>query len=315
MYDDILIHLTMLADRVRTGAFAAAIARAVRPGSAVLDFGCGSGILSILAARAGARVVYAIDRSPFIRAAREIVRRSGLDNVELFHGDDTLDLPGPVDLIVSEWMGNFVFHEQMLEPLIRLRDRWLEPGGAMLPERIRLRGALVTDEGLRSELDLLRGAPYGVDFSPVADWPAHTVLARPLDTEQVLEPAFDLGELEMATCAGTPAELRGRAIPPRDATVHGVCGWFDAVLADDVGFGTGPFDPPTHWHQLVFPLGEGLAVAAGEPVEVTIRPTVAADREHTFWSWSVAAGGRTVAMDDTVHQAWIGRPLPTGKLE
>lgn len=314
MYDDIHAHLIMLADRVRTASFEQALGRQVRPGSTVLDFGCGSGILSFLAARAGAGAVYALDRSPFIRAAQEIARVNGFDQIAFFHGDHTLELPGPVDLIVSEWMGNFVFHEQMLEPLLAVRDLWLVPGGVMIPERIDLRAALVTDPDLREELDLLHQRPYGVDFSPVADWPAHAVLCRWLTTDQVLEPAVELGSLELTTCTGTPAELRGTAIPLRDAEVHGVCGWFDARLDAEASFGTGPFDPPTHWYQLLFPLSEPLAVEADQPVEICIRPLVTADGEHTRWQWSVEAAGKIVEMDDTAHQAWIARPLDRGRL-
>jgi len=315
MYDNIHAHLAMLADRVRTVSFDEALKQTVRPGTTVLDFGCGSGILSFFAARAGADRVYAVDRSRFIRAARELARANGLDNIEFFHGDHTIDLPGKVDLIVSEWMGNFLFHEQMLEPLLRLRDRWLKPGGVMVPERLELRCALVTDTDLRDELDLFQGRAYDLDFSMVADWPAHNVLTRQYDTSQVMEPAVSLGSLEMTSCTGTPAELSGTALPTRDAVVQGVCGWFDAEIAEDVTFGTGPFDPPTHWWQLVFPLGEPLAVREGEPVEIGIRPRVTEDGEDTRWSWSVEADGERREMNDTPQREWVERPLGQGKLE
>src|SRR5262245_40958571 len=124
----------MLADGVRTLAFQRALAAVIQPSHRVLDFGCGSGILSFFAHRAGAARVYAVERSPFIRAAQAVARANGFDRIEFFHGED-VSVPTPVDVIVSEWMGHFVFNESMLESLIRMRDRLLVPGGVMVPRR------------------------------------------------------------------------------------------------------------------------------------------------------------------------------------
>ncbi|MCK6507769.1 methyltransferase [Myxococcota bacterium] len=64
----------------RSGAwFARQVAARVRPGQRVLDLGCGSGIVGLLAQRAGARVV-AVDLSP---AAVAAARGNGLPDVRL----------------------------------------------------------------------------------------------------------------------------------------------------------------------------------------------------------------------------------------
>ena len=54
-------HHALLTDAVRVDAFADAIARVVRPGDVVIDAGTGSGVLAVLAARAGAKQVIAVD--------------------------------------------------------------------------------------------------------------------------------------------------------------------------------------------------------------------------------------------------------------
>ena len=69
----------MLRDRVRTESYRTAIENnpdAFR-GKVVLDVGCGTGILSIFAAKAGAAHVYAIDAASVATYAREIVRQNG----------------------------------------------------------------------------------------------------------------------------------------------------------------------------------------------------------------------------------------------
>src|SRR3954452_5310302 len=99
----------MLSDGVRTLAFERALQSLIQPHHRVLDFGCGTGILSFFAHRAGARRIYAVDRSQFIGAARAIARVNGFDNIEFLDGEDDVSLPTAVDVIVSEWMGHFVF--------------------------------------------------------------------------------------------------------------------------------------------------------------------------------------------------------------
>jgi predicted RNA methylase len=76
-YRDVAMHKVMLQDVVRTDAYQRAINQVVSPGSSVLDFGCGTGILSIFAARAGAETVIAVDRSTFIEKAQEIALTNG----------------------------------------------------------------------------------------------------------------------------------------------------------------------------------------------------------------------------------------------
>jgi len=72
----------------------------------VLDVGCGTGILSMFAARAGAARVFAVDASAIALKAERNVRDNGLEGViEVVRGKiEELDLP-PVDVIISEWMG------------------------------------------------------------------------------------------------------------------------------------------------------------------------------------------------------------------
>lgn len=39
-----------------------------------------------------------------------------------------------VDVLVSEWMGYCLLFESMLPSVLHARDRWLKPGGAILPD-------------------------------------------------------------------------------------------------------------------------------------------------------------------------------------
>jgi SAM-dependent methyltransferase len=173
------IHEEMLKDKARTLCYRDAIlrSRALFQDKVVLDVGCGTGILSMFAAQAGARKVLAVDCSAIVAQARQIVEANGFAGViEVIGGKvEELDLGDfQADIIVSEWMGYFLYYEGMLDTVIKgewrtracacvcweqddryaqwcqarlnfvthtcllftpARDRWLRPGGLMFPDK------------------------------------------------------------------------------------------------------------------------------------------------------------------------------------
>jgi protein arginine N-methyltransferase 1 len=302
-YADISVHQLMLSDSVRTLAYERALQAVIRPHHRVLDFGCGTGILSFFAHRAGARRIYAVDRSQFIGGARAIARVNGFDRIEFLYGEDDVELPTAVDVIVSEWMGHFVFNESMLEPLARLRDRCLVPGGIMIPRRLTLHAGVVTDPTVLTRYQYFQNRPYGIDFSPLVACSTARTEALRLKPEQVATTVIPLGALDMQTCRETPPFLAGTAVFTEATTAYGLAGWFDAELADAVGFGTGPFSPRTHWQQLGFPLPAPFHIEAGQPLAIRIEPIeVEDDRRH--WRWSVRQGRREVIQDEVASKPW-----------
>jgi len=314
-YNNIDIHLVMLRDRIRTEAYKRAIEAVVKPGDRVLDFGCGTGILSFFAARAGASEIYAIDRSSMIRTAQELARANGFSNIRFFKGEGgAVELPSKVDVIVSEFMGHFVFHEQMLPPLLVLRDRWLAEGGRIIPARVGLQAALVGDESGAVDRAFFRTRPYGVDYSIIAEWPFFESTTGCLESNQLLYDPVPLADLDLLSIGSAPETLSGEIVPTRDASVFALCGWFDTELADGIGFGTGPMDPITHWAQIVFPLIRPFRARAGRPVRISFSPTRQGKPEGTVWRWSIADDADEIDMDDFVISTWAARPVPDGWL-
>lgn len=77
----------MLKDEVRTRTYMNAIMqnKHLFRDKIVLDVGCGTGILSMFAARAGAKHVYGIDMASIVDYAKKIVAANNLeDRVRLF---------------------------------------------------------------------------------------------------------------------------------------------------------------------------------------------------------------------------------------
>ena len=140
------IHETMLRDTVRTAAYEEAIlsnSDSLFRDKVVLDIGCGTGVLSLFCAKAGAKQVIAVDNSDIIKQAREIVELNGYSHIvtcvrgkcEDLIANNALPLDGKtVDIIVSEWMGYALFFETMLPSVMVARDALMTPEtGSMFP--------------------------------------------------------------------------------------------------------------------------------------------------------------------------------------
>lgn len=148
-----------LIDTKRTEAFAKAITATVRPGDVVVDMGSGSGVLAMLAARAGAKRVYAVefDRNNVATLAG-VFRANGLaDGITLVQGDVCkVDLPEKVNVIIGEMIATALI-EELQVPAMNNMLRFAKRNTRVLLNRY------------RTFLDLVHNPEtyYGFDFNIV----------------------------------------------------------------------------------------------------------------------------------------------------
>lgn len=277
-YSGAEVHRMMLADKVRTEAYRDALEALVEPGSVVLDVGTGTGILSLFAARAGARRVYAVDSAEILDAAERIAEVNGYGEViEFIDGRaEELELPEPVDVVVSEWMGLFALTEVMFPSVIAAAARHLRPGGHMIPGAIQLHLTPVraprhyTEHGPGFWEEPL----YGFDYTPLVNYEIagfETVTIEGADCVP-LAPAALVVDID---CTRAPAEEYWFDTTlsyemQEDGPLHGFLGHFEAELAPGVVLSTAHDSPLTHWRQSWFPV-RAREVKKGDRLEVRFR--------------------------------------------
>mmetsp|Transcript_6734 Transcript_6734/g.22672 ORF Transcript_6734/g.22672 Transcript_6734/m.22672 type:complete len:361 (-) Transcript_6734:204-1286(-) len=317
---------SMLADSVRTGTYQTAIlGNSIDfTNKVVLDVGTGTGILALFAAQAGARKVYAVEASDVANAARELVAANGFqDRVEVIQGKaEEVELPEKVDVIVSEPIGFLLVHERMLETYVVARQRFLKPGGLMMPTTGAIVLAPVTDEATYNEqmgkVAFWNNSNfYGLDMRHLMERATDEYFAQPVvgffAPQQLLSSQrtayrFDFS---VATCE----ELRSFEIPfsfiiERTAVMHGFGAWFDASFngsESQVVLSTAPECPGTHWYQCRLLLREPLGVNRGQTVSGTMSFSANAKFSYDIHisveleGTSVSSSGR-VRLQDQMYQ-------------
>ena len=262
-------HRQYLADTERLSAFRQAINATVKPGHLVLDLGAGTGILGLLACRAGASRVYSIEEGGMIELARSVCRANGFqDRVTFIKGFSLhLDLPEKVDVVVGDQIGRFGFDAGVLEYFSDARERFLKPGGIMIPSRIDLCVVPVECPEIWNQVEFWNTNPAGFDFRPARSWAANTGYPVKYTPEQLLGEPVVGTSIDLSTVSSAPLNLEGSIVVTRAGTLHGIGGWFSAQLSADVILSNSPLATKRiNRMNVFFPIDQPVTVAEGDHV-------------------------------------------------
>ncbi|XP_029315074.1 protein arginine N-methyltransferase 2 isoform X2 [Cottoperca gobio] len=171
-YGKLRLHLEMLSDKSRTEAYRQVILSnsASLRNKVVIDLGCGTGIISLFCAQlAQPSEVFAVEASSMAEYTRQLVKQNGCEAVvTVLQGRaEEIELPERVDVLVSEWMGNCLLFEFMVESVLVARDRWLKEGGVMWPSSATLTLVPCQANSYYAEKMAFWEQPYGLDFTPL----------------------------------------------------------------------------------------------------------------------------------------------------
>ena len=294
---------SMLKDNDRNRVYAQAIERLIkaflkresRP-PVVLDIGTGTGLLALLAARAGAKVVYAIEMfDQMAEIAHQIIDDNGYgDKILVIHGKSTeIDhLPEPCDMLISELLDSALLGESVIPTHVDAMERFLRPGheNFVIPNRASIYVSLVESEELQRmfivEDHILGGAtPFRSDEAracrggrvlvPV-DWTNFSTRGAKMlsEAKEVLVVDMCGGKVNLNGSNGSSAvklEALGKG------KVHGLLVYWNVHLLSaefdpdkTLSYSTGPGEQnwQDHWLQVLYPLPQAIDCEAGDMIEV-----------------------------------------------
>ena len=271
------IHAEMLQDKVRTVAYQRAILQnpATFCNKVVLDVGCGTGILSMFAVKAGAKHVFAVDMSDIAYQAMDIIKENKMDNkITIIKGCiEEIELPvKKVDIIVSEWMGYFLFYESMLDSVLFAAEKWLSDDGLLLPDECNVCLVGAHDESLLKSQLYFWNDVYGFQMSCIKKSAIKEACVQVMPAQSIISEPINVVTYDIR---GTKAhQLNYNSKFSLKFTKEGKCSavvaYFDIRflkgLKNPTSFSTSPFSPPTHWKQTIFFLEKSISVSKGEEI-------------------------------------------------
>lgn len=290
------IHEEMLKDEVRTLTYRNAMYhnKHLFKDKIVLDIGCGTGILSMFAAKAGAARVFGIECSNIVEYAKKIVEANGLSEiVSIVKGKvEEVELPDgitKVDIIISEWMGYCLFYESMLDTVLYARDKWLQPDGLMFPDRATLFVCAIEDRQYKDEKINWWDDVYGFDMSSIRKVAISEPLVDVVDPKQVVTNACLVKEVDLYTVKkedldfSSPFHLQVR----RNDYIQALVTYFTIEFSKchkRTGFSTAPDAQYTHWKQTVFYFDEYMTVKKNDEITgvFAMKPNARNNRDLDF---------------------------------
>lgn len=232
-----------------------------------MDVGSGTGILSIFAAQAGCKKVFAIEASNLSELSLEVIKENGFEDVIQVVNCKVEDFKLPagidhVDIIISEFMGFYLLHEGMLDSVLLARDRFLKPGGYLFPDRAIIYLSPCTLPSLFDNWEDVSG----VKMTTFAQHLRNQKSSKPevllvknehLLTDDIVVAFLDLNEI--STSELDRIDFNEVIVANKDGKFQGVALWFDVIfpsndMDEDTTLSTHPQSPPTHWKQTVIPL-------------------------------------------------------------
>ena len=278
-------YLWMIADEPRAAAYATALRAVIAPGDRVLEVGAGFGFFSVVAARAGAAHVDAVDTNPAIHLGARVAAVNGCADRIQFHHRNVADLtlPRRADVLLIDLRGPTPFGSRSLEVLIDARDRLLRPDGRIIGRADRVIVAPArTPELFRREVHAAHGRER-LNLEPVEQIVLDTPMRCPIAPDELLCDgrcwvALDYRSLRSTSTSGSiawPLE--------RGSIVEGLALWFEADLTDGVGFSTAPGAGISAYSQMFIPFRHPLIVE--RPGRLRVELAARQMQENYVWSW------------------------------
>lgn len=279
----------MIADRVRVEAYAEALRRTVRTGSVVVEIGTGPGVFAVLACQLGANRVFAIEPAEIIQLAREVAAANGCaDRIEFFEQlSHRVTLPARADVLLSDLRGVLPFFQRHIPAIVDARQRFLAPGGTMIPRKDTVWAAIAEAPKPYGEIvDPWNKNPFNQNLEPARTLAVNDGQKVSLRPSQLLTAHKLWVTLDYSTLENHSVRSNLEWTIERGGTGHGIVAWFDADLADGVGFSNAPGTPETVYGSYFFPWPQPVPLEKRQNVCVKLEAKLV-ENDYT-WRWTTS---------------------------
>lgn len=308
----------MIADRVRMDAYYKALKAAVTPNSIVLDIGTGTGIFALLACQLGAKKVYAIELSDAIQVGRKIANLNGYgDRIQFIQQMSTdVKLPELVDIVISDLRGTLPLFKCHIPVIIDARKRLMCPDGILIPQRDILWAAVVEAPDLyRPIVDVWDNNAYGLNMTLARQIVINNWSKGKINTDRLLTTPQSWVNLDYTKIENPDVSAQLNWIVARNGTAHGLSIWFDAVLAEGIGFSNAPSMPELVYGMGFLPWLTPVLLAVGDTVSVTLQANLVGDDYIWRWNTCILNQGNPAEVKATFQQStFFGMPVSLPQL-
>ena len=278
-------HRQCVGDSSRIESYQDAIAEVIKQGDVVVDVGTGTGILGMMACRAGAKKVYAIEPDQIIELARQICTANGLTNQIVFLPGLSYEvsLPDKADVLIAGHLHNFGVEMGLLSSIIDAQKRFLKPKASIIPQSVDLFVVPIELPDTYNEvIEFWKGRPAGFDYASVRELAVENCYMVDLRESSFLSEPTSLVTIRFDQLDDTFISGRSTFIVSRNGVLHGIGGWCSAELSPNVTISNNPVLPSVHWAQIYFPIEDQIAVKSGDRVLCSVDT----NDGHT-WRWRV----------------------------
>jgi SAM-dependent methyltransferase len=264
----------LLGDRVRNEAFDRALRQVIVPGqSTVTDLGSGTGFLSFLAERAGAKHCYLYEVGEIAEVSRKLAARNGCTKLTISRRHTTdVTRPTQTDVVVAEVLGNYAFEEHLIE-VMRDVHRFLKPGGTIIPQAVRSCLTPIVQPRLWDDVNVWDRVGFDLNLQETKDIALQNMYVRAVRAEDLWQGAGGCQTWDDIDLHTTPSSRRqgaARWTSDRVQMLYGFCLHWEATLVPGVELSTSVQAPATHWEQIYLPVREPLTLEAGDELRIAM---------------------------------------------
>ena len=269
-------HFPMMNDLVRNEAYNEALKCVITSESVVLDIGTGSGLLSMMAARAGARQIYACEMNSLIASkAEEIIRANNLDDkikvlnkrsTDIEAGSDFGEKP---NILVSEILDVGLLAEGVLSTVQHAKNNLLTKDAVVIPEEAVVYATVIECQALYNEYHV--GNVCGFDLSLFNEFSVREYMQKKIKDfdYRELTDKFELFTIKLDGSEVMPEKKMLKIAATDKGTAHVLAFWFNVKLCEDVYLDTGPYEDSC-WMQAVALQEKPIIIEPGDQLTVDV---------------------------------------------